>query len=101
MSSFALGWSYLFNTVFEYWESRQAQKGRSVLRRVVHAVGFEGGLVVLLVPVMAWWLGTTLQEAFIADMGVLAFFFLYSFIFTWAFDQVFGLPASATAECEA
>lgn len=101
MSAVALAWSYVFNTLFERWESRQAQKGRSLLRRAAHASGFEGGLVVMLVPVMAWWLDTTLLAAFIADLGVLAFFFVYSFVFTWAFDQVFGLPASAAQGCEA
>jgi uncharacterized membrane protein len=81
--------------MFERWEARQSRKGRSVLRRLVHSSGFEGGLVVMLVPLMAWWLGTSLWVAFVADLGVLAFFFVYSFVFTWVFDRVFGLPASA------
>jgi uncharacterized membrane protein len=95
MSSVALAWSYVFNGMFERWEARQSRKGRSVLRRLVHSSGFEGGLVVMLVPLMAWWLGTSLWVAFVADLGVLAFFFVYSFVFTWVFDRVFGLPASA------
>ena len=95
MSTVALAWSYLFNTLFERWEAGQARKGRSLLRRVAHSSGFEGGLVVVLVPVMAWWLDTSLWAALLADLGVLAFFFVYAFAFTWAFDRVFGLPASA------
>jgi uncharacterized membrane protein len=95
MSSVALAWSYVFNGFFENWERKQTQQGRSLLRRVVHASGFEGGLVVMLVPVMAWWLDITVVAAFLADLGVLAFFFVYSFVFTWSFDRVFGLPASA------
>jgi hypothetical protein len=39
----ALSWSFLFNTAFEAWETRQTTKGRSPLRRTVHAVLFEGG----------------------------------------------------------
>ena len=95
MSLIALAWSYVFNGLFERWEARQQRRGRSWLRRVLHASGFEGGLVVMLVPLMAWWLGTSLWVAFVADLGVLAFFFAYSFAFTWVFDRVFGLPASA------
>ena len=95
MSSIALGWSYVFNGLFERWEARQSRRGRSWQRRVLHASGFEGGLVVVLVPLMAWWLGTSLWAAFVADLGVLVFFFVYSFVFTWVFDRVFGLPASA------
>jgi uncharacterized membrane protein len=55
----------------------------------------------MLVPVMAYWLETTLLNAFLADLGILAFFFVYAIAFTWAFDRVFGLPQSATKTCEA
>jgi len=95
MSTTALIWSYLFNTLFERWESRQARKGRGPLRRLAHAIGFEGGLVLLLVPVMAWWLDTTLLAALLGDLAVLAFFFVYALVFHWMFDRLFGLPASA------
>ncbi|OGT55844.1 MAG: hypothetical protein A3E01_14765 [Gammaproteobacteria bacterium RIFCSPHIGHO2_12_FULL_63_22] len=95
MSAFALGWSYLFNAWFERWESAQVIKGRSWKRRFAHGLGFEGGLVLMLVPVMAHWLDTSIIAAFIADLGVLAFFFVYALVFTWGFDKVFGLPESA------
>ncbi|MES2263701.1 MAG: PACE efflux transporter [Pseudomonadota bacterium] len=96
MCTFALTWSYIFNSLFERWESRQTVKGRSLLRRIAHASGFEGGLVVMLVPIIAWWLDISLAAAFVADLGVLIFFFIYAFVFNWAFDRVFGLPASAS-----
>ena len=95
MSTIALAWNYLFNSVFERWEARQTVKGRSLVRRIAHGIGFEGGLALILLPVMAWWLDVSLLEAFIADMGLLAFFFFYTVGFTWAFDRVFGLPESA------
>lgn len=95
LSSIALAWNYVFNAVFERWESRQAVRGRSFPRRVAHGIGFEGGLVVILVPVMSWWLDISLFNAFLANLGLLAFFFVYAIAFTWAFDRVFGLPVSA------
>lgn len=95
LSTIALTWNYVFNTMFEAWERRQVSRERTLSRRVLHGSGFEGGLVVLLVPVMAWWLETTLLTAFIANLGLLAFFFVYAIGFTWAFDTVFGLPESA------
>ena len=95
MSTIALAWNYLFNTIFEFWERRQQVKGRSLLRRTMHGVGFEGGLVFILGPVMAWWLDITLLEAFFADLGLLIFFFVYTVAFTWLFDKIFGLPLSA------
>lgn len=101
LSSVALAWNYVFNQIFERWEARQAVKGRSWRRRIAHGIGFEGGLVVMLVPLMAWWLETTVLKALIADLGIVAFFFVYAVVFTWAFDRVFGLPDSARAGCEA
>ncbi|WP_247652893.1 PACE efflux transporter [Ideonella aquatica] len=97
LSSVALVWNGVFNSLFERWEARQAVKGRSWRRRLAHGIGFEGGLVVMLVPLMAWWLNTTLWAALLADLGIVAFFFIYAVAFTWAFDRVFGLPESARA----
>lgn len=97
LSAIALTWSYLFNGLFERWEAGQAVRGRSWLRRLAHGVGFEGGLTVLLVPVMSLWLDISALKAFVANLGLLAFFFVYALGFTWAFDKVFGLPASAVA----
>ncbi|WP_370627473.1 PACE efflux transporter [Rhodoferax sp. PAMC 29310] len=101
LSSIALGWNFIFNTLFERWEARQSVQGRSLARRLVHGIGFEGGLVVILVPVMALWLNTSLLNAFVANLGFLAFFFVYAIAFTWAFDRVFGLPESAEKHGEA
>ena len=95
MSTIALCWNYLYNALFERWESRQPMKGRTFARRLAHGAGFEGGLTVLLVPVMALWLDTSFLKAFLANLGLLAFFFVYAVGFTWAFDRVFGLPQSA------
>lgn len=94
-SLIAVGWNLTYNSLFERWEAQQTRKGRSLLRRVVHAVGFESGLVIILVPLFAWWLGITLWEAFVLDLGLIVFFLVYTFLFNLAFDRLFGLPASA------
>jgi len=94
LSSIALAWNYVFNTLFERWESRQRASRRSLARRLAHGIGFEGGLVILLVPVMSLWLDISPLDAFLANLGLLAFFFIYAIAFTWAFDRVFGLPES-------
>lgn len=94
-SVIAVCWNLIFNSLFEMWESRQAVKGRSVARRAAHAIGFEGGLVVILVPLVAWWLDVSLWAALLMDLGLVVFFLVYTFVFNWVFDRVFGLPASA------
>ena len=94
-ATIALSWSFVFNTIFEAWEARQSVKGRSLKRRTAHAVLFEGGLVLICIPVMAWWLRVTLLEALVLEAGLIALFILYTYLFTWGFDRIFGLPASA------
>lgn len=101
LSTIALTWNYVFNWLFERWESRRTVRGRSFARRLAHGAGFEGGLVFILVPVMALWLEISPAAAFVANLGLLAFFFVYAIVFTWAFDRVFGLPASARNEVDA
>lgn len=94
-ATIALSWSYVFNTGFEAWEARQPVKGRSLKRRTVHALMFEGGLVLICIPVMAWWLQVGYLEALVYEAGLIALFILYTYAFTWGFDRIFGLPASA------
>jgi uncharacterized membrane protein len=99
-SVIAVLWNLSFNWLFERWESRQAVRGRSVWRRIAHAIGLEGGLVFFLVPTFAWWLGVSLWEALVMDLGLVVFFLVYTFVFNWAFDAIFGLPTSATGAAQ-
>lgn len=94
-SVIAVVWNLVYNTLFERWEARQRVRGRSIRRRIAHAVGFELGFLVLLVPLFAWWFGITVWHALVLEVGLALFFLTYTFVFNWAFDQVFGLPASA------
>ena len=91
----AVLWNLVFNALFERWESRQAVRGRGLARRIAHAIGFEGGLVAFLVPLIAWWLDISLWQALVMDIGLVVFFLVYTFVFNWGFDQIFGLPAAA------
>ncbi len=94
-SLIAVSWNFVFNTLFERWESRQTVKGRSFARRAAHALGFELGLTVLLVPLLMWWLDIGLWAALFYDLSLVLFFLVFTFLFNLAFDRIFGLPASA------
>jgi uncharacterized membrane protein len=96
-SIFAVSWNFVYNAMFERWEARRLARGRSFGRRVLHAVGFELGFLVVLMPVAAWWLDISYLRSFMLNLGLNIFFFVYTFAFTWAFDRVFGLPTSAAA----
>lgn len=97
ITTIAMVWNFIYNSLFEYWESRQATRGRSVARRVAHAVGFQLTLVVYLIPLIAWWLGMSLLEAFVVDLAFIILIPCYTFLYNWAFDRIFGLPTSAMA----
>ncbi len=100
-SAIAITWNLIFNWLFEQWEARQLERGRSLKRRIAHAIGFEGGLVAILVPLVAWWLKVTLWQALLFDLALVVFFLIYTFVFTWVFDRVFGLPDSTRMRADA
>ncbi|AWB48955.1 hypothetical protein HYN69_11000 [Gemmobacter aquarius] len=94
-STVAMTWNLIFNALFERWEARQPVRGRSLARRISHALLFEAGLVLALLPLTAWWFAVPLLTALVYEAALIAAFLLYTYIFTWAFDRIFGLPASA------
>ncbi len=94
-STVAMIWNLAFNAMFEAWETRQTTRGRSLKRRIAHALLFEAGLVLALLPLTAWWFSVTLVQALAYEAVLIAAFLIYTWAFTWAFDRIFGLPASA------
>jgi uncharacterized membrane protein len=98
-SAVAMVWNLVFNYGFEAWEKRRKYSGRSLGVRALHALGFEGGLLLFLVPLLAWWFDISLLQALVMDMGLLVFFLFYTFAFNWGFDVVFGLPGGALSAC--
>lgn len=94
-ASVALLWNLIFNALFERWEEHQPIKGRPRSLRALHALLFEAGLTVTLVPLMAWWLDVTLWQALQYEFALIVMFLVYTYAFTWAFDRLFGLPPSA------
>ncbi|HFZ1425152.1 PACE efflux transporter [Serratia marcescens] len=95
ITTIAVSWNFIYNYLFEWWESRQASRTRTLKRRILHAVGFQLTLVVYLIPLIAWWMGITLWQALLLDMALIVIIPCYTFLFNWAFDKLFGLPASA------
>lgn len=94
-SLIAVAFNYLYNTGFEAWEARRPGRGRGAARRIAHALGLEAGLVIILTPLMAVWLGLSLLDAFLYDLTMTAGFLAYAFLFNLGFDALFGLPRSA------
>lgn len=95
MSLIAMVWNYAYNLWFDRWQHHTPPNKRSFKMRLLHVVGFEGGLLAGCLPLVAWWLDMTLWHAFLTDIGFTLFFMVYAFVFNWVYDQVFPIKAVA------
>lgn len=92
-------WNYVYNLGFDRMLKRLTGSVHKRLRvRVLHAVLFEGGLVVMLVPFIAWWLGIGLWQALIADIGLVVFYVVFAFFYNLAYDRIFPIPEGTPAK---
>lgn len=87
ISAIAMLWNMLFNALFDRWATR-LNWTRTVKIRVLHALLFEVGLVLAIVPLAAWWLQISLWQAFLLDIGFLLAFLPYTYIYNWTYDHV-------------
>lgn len=87
ISLIALVWNVMFNGLFDRALKRLVIEP-GVWTRTLHALLFEGGLVAVCVPLIAWWLGISLVQALILDLGVLLFFLPYTYLYHWTYDVV-------------
>lgn len=88
----AVIWNLVYNTAFEAWERRRRFVRRTLWIRSVHAFGFEGGLVLICLPLYMIWYDVGLVKAFMMEVALLIFFLVYTFTFTLIFDKIFTLP---------
>jgi uncharacterized membrane protein len=89
-------WNYLYNWGFDHALKRlTGSVEKSLPVRIGHAVLFEVGLVALLMPFVAWYLGISIIDALLLDVSLAIFYMVYAFIFNLAYDRVF--PVSGTA----
>ena len=85
LSLLALTWNIIFNSLFDRLKLRLQLSG-GVWTRVLHALMFEGGLIIVAVPLIAAWLKISLMQAFWLDIGVLLFFLPYTYVYHWGYD---------------
>jgi uncharacterized membrane protein len=89
----ATGWNYVFNVIFDrVLHARAGTTLKTVRMRVLHAVLFELGLLAMLAPLIALYLGIGLWEALVLDLGFALFYMVYALVFNWAYDRLFPLP---------
>ncbi|MCQ4347687.1 multidrug/biocide efflux PACE transporter [Pseudomonas stutzeri] len=84
-STVAMLWNMLFNWLFDRAQQRLGFR-RDLRVRLCHALLFETGLIVVLVPLAAWWLSIGLLEALLLDIGLILFFLPYTLAFNCGWD---------------
>ena len=87
LSLLALTWNIIFNSLFDRLKVR-LQLADGGWTRVLHALMFEGGLIIVAVPLIAMWLNISLVQAFMLDIGVLLFFLPYTYVYHWGYDVI-------------
>ena len=89
----AMLWNYIYNLGFDHAMQRLTGGTAKTTRiRVAHAVLFELGLLMIMLPLVAWYLQISIWQALIMDIALALFYMGYAFVFNWAYDRVFPLP---------
>ncbi|WP_394200204.1 PACE efflux transporter [Shewanella waksmanii] len=86
LSIYAVVWNYFYNIAFDRYFGAE-RSSRTVMMRIVHTLGFEAGIIVVTLPVVAWFLGISLLSALVLEAAFLVFFFFYAMIFNAIYDR--------------
>lgn len=89
-SLIAMCWVYIYNQLFDRALLRfQGHLNKTFKHRIIHAVVFEAGLLLVLLPFIAWYLQISLLKAFLLDVSLSAFYIVYALGYNWVYDWVF------------
>lgn len=84
-SVMAMVLNFFFNYVFDkIFTGKREERGLKL--RILHTVCFEGTLLLLTIPVVAYLLALSLWHAFLADIGLSLLIMLYALVFNWLYD---------------
>lgn len=87
MAIISVIWNMIFNHYFEKVEHKYQWK-RTIPVRILHAIGFEGGLMLATIPIIAYMMKMSFIDALILDFGLTMCILVYTFIFQWCYDMV-------------
>lgn len=87
MAVISVIWNMIFNHYFEKIEFKY-QLERTIPVRIMHAIGFEGGLMLATIPIIAYMMNMSFIEALILDFALTMCILVYTFIFQWCYDTI-------------
>lgn len=97
-ATIATGWNFAYNFLFDLaMERKLGTTQKTPPLRVLHTVLFEFGLLLLLMPFIAWYLGVSLWQALVMDVSFALFYMVYALLFNWLYDRIFPLPEWKTS----
>ena len=80
-------WNMIFNHFFEKFEKKRKLK-RTIGVRILHAIGFEGGLMLATIPMVAYAMNMSIWQAVLLDLSMTLCILVYTFIFQWCYDYI-------------
>lgn len=87
ISVIAMLWNMLFNWLFDKYFT-EIRETRGLKIRLLHTFLFEGGLLCMTLPLVAYILKISLWQAFILDLAMTIFIMIYTLIFNWIYDHL-------------
>jgi uncharacterized membrane protein len=89
-------WNFVFNVGFDRAMLRlRGSVEKTMAIRITHTFLFEAGLVAMLIPLIAWYLGIGLWAALLMDIAIVTFYLIYGFLFNLAYDRLFPVASVA------
>ena len=90
-------WNYFYNLLYDHFMlKRYGDVHKTLPMRVLHAFMFEGGLLILFLPMIAWYLSISLWQAFIMDITMAIFYLVHAFIYNWGYDKIFAIQKTSS-----
>ncbi|WP_437608651.1 multidrug/biocide efflux PACE transporter [Erwinia sp. V71] len=87
LSTVAMLWNMIYNTGFDrLYPPGQIARGAGL--RILHALGFEGGFILIGLPLAAWMLDISLLQAFMIEVAFFLFFLPYTVAYNWLWDTL-------------
>ncbi|MDQ1211988.1 multidrug/biocide efflux PACE transporter [Pantoea anthophila] len=86
LSTAAMLWNMIYNAGFDRIYAPGEKRGPAV--RAIHALGFEGGFILIGLPIAALMLEITLWQAFLVEVAFFLFFLPFTLAYNWGWDQL-------------
>lgn len=86
ISLVAMVWNMAYNALVDRFVALP-RTAWSFWARLLHGLGFEGGIIALCLPLAMWMLDISMVQAFMLEAGFFVFILPYTVMYNWGFDK--------------